>query len=162
MSFIDLDDTDNSPASTWRPDFLIQTDKPVWMKVEVENDGELKPTKAGDGQNLVLKLIIDTGPEVGKFCLAHLLVEGNGSESHQGAIKRNLTLLRAIVDTAKGLDASNQSPEAKAQRRLSSFADLDGLRFAAFVRHEHAPNGNWYNRIGKVLTADMPKYPRPF
>ncbi|KDA02589.1 hypothetical protein [Hyphomonas oceanitis] len=157
MSFLDLDNIDTS--STWRPNFLVGTDKPVWLKVSVQNGGQLMPTKTGTGKNLVLRLTVKDAPKDVTYFSMHMLMEGNGSDGHAAAIKGNMAILRAIVDSAYGNMPSDQSAEAASTRKLADFSDLDRLSFLAFIRNEQAPDGKWYNRLGKIVTADMPGYP---
>src|SRR6516164_7615230 len=69
--------------------------------------------------------------------------------------------LRAIVDSAYGLNPKDESDEAKEQRKLKSYDELNGLTFYAQIE-ERAGQGKYgpSNTIDFVITPDLPDYPK--
>ena len=46
---------------------------------------------------------------------------------------RSRSLIRAMLNSARGLSDKDVSPQAQAARRINGFADLDGLEFVARI-----------------------------
>ena len=159
--FFDLNSAEKSQSPTKRPDWLIPPHEPYWLEVKMENDGELKETYAGDGKNLVLALTVVHGPDehMNKFFLVHMLVEGNGSVGHTSTVHRNQMAIRSIVESNYGRTPSDKAGELEEALKLSTFGDLNGMRCLAYVASQYANNGNWYNRLGRVITSDMREWP---
>jgi len=69
--------------------------------------------------------------------------------------------LRAIVDSAHGLDPKDDSFIAKEKRKLGSYDELNGLTFYAQIE-ERAGQGKYgpSNTIDFVITPDLPDYPK--
>jgi hypothetical protein len=68
--------------------------------------------------------------------------------------------LRAILDSAYGLDPNDRSEATDAKRQLGSYGELNGLTFYAQV--ETKPGGNGYgprNVVEFIVTPDLPDYP---
>lgn len=75
------------------------------------------------------------------------------------------SFMRAAVESARGIRPSDASEQAMQARRISSFADLDGLEFAAFVDVQKATAeqiaqgyGNDRNVIQNVIPATHKDY----
>lgn len=75
------------------------------------------------------------------------------------------SFMRAAVESARGVRPSDASEQAMQARRISSFADLDGLEFAAFVDVQKATAeqiaqgyGNDRNVIQNVIPATHKDY----
>ena len=72
--------------------------------------------------------------------------------------------LRAILESARGIDPDDDSPKAKAARQLSAFYDFDGLLIAAKLKIAKDPyvaaDGRefWNNELSVVITPDKPLY----
>ena len=57
------------------------------------------------------------------------------------------SLVRGILNSARGLSDKDNSPEAQNARRISGFADLDGLEFVARIDVGTDSNGEDKNEI---------------
>ena len=75
------------------------------------------------------------------------------------------SFMRAAVESARNIRPSDASEQAMQARRISSFADLDGLEFAAFVDVQKATAeqvaqgyGNDRNVIQNVIPATHKDY----
>lgn len=68
------------------------------------------------------------------------------------------SLIRGILNSARGLSDKDTSPQAQAARRISGFADLDGLEFAARIDIGQDTNGEEKNDIRTALTPNHKEY----
>jgi hypothetical protein len=82
-------------------------------------------------------------------------------ERYRTSVRMGRSKLRAIVDSANGLDPKDDSFVAKERRKLQSYADLNGLTFYAQIE-ERAGQGKYgpSNTIDFVITPDLPDYPK--
>ncbi len=66
--------------------------------------------------------------------------------------------VRGMLNSARGLSDKDVSPQAQAARRISGFADLDGLEFIARIDHGTDTNGEAKNEIRGAVTPDHREY----
>jgi hypothetical protein len=66
--------------------------------------------------------------------------------------------VRGMLNSARGLSDKDVSPQAQAARRISGFADLDGLEFVARIDHGTDTNGEAKNEIRGAITSDHKDY----
>ena len=67
-------------------------------------------------------------------------------------------LVRGILNSARGLSDKDNSPEAQNARRISGFADLDGIEFVARIDIGTDSNGEDKNDIRQAVTRDHKDY----
>lgn len=67
-------------------------------------------------------------------------------------------LVRGILNSARGLSDKDVSPEAQNARRISGFADLDGVEFVARIDVGTDTNGEEKNEIRNAVTRDHRDY----
>lgn len=67
-------------------------------------------------------------------------------------------LIRGMLNSARGISDKDTSPQAQAARRISSFADLDGIEFVARVDIGTDTNGEEKNEIRSAVTPDHRDY----
>ena len=70
------------------------------------------------------------------------------------------SLIRAILNSARGVHPQDNSPQAAAARRIDSFADLDGLEFVARIDIEQPNQGEPRNVIRAAIEPGHPDYAR--
>ena len=68
------------------------------------------------------------------------------------------SLVRGILNSARGLSDKDNSPEAQNSRRISGFADLDGIEFVARIDIGKDSNGEEKNDIRQAVTRDHKEY----
>jgi hypothetical protein len=68
------------------------------------------------------------------------------------------SLVRGILNSARGLSDKDNSPEAQNARRISGFADLDGIEFVARIDVGTDANGDDKNEIRQAVTRDHKEY----
>ncbi|PPB81369.1 hypothetical protein LV82_01416 [Albidovulum inexpectatum] len=70
------------------------------------------------------------------------------------------SLIRGMLNSARGISDKEQSPEAQAARRISGFADLDGLEFVARIDIGTDAMGEEKNEIRGAVTPEHRDYAR--
>ena len=68
------------------------------------------------------------------------------------------SFLRGMLNSARGISDKDVSPQAQAARRISGFADLDGLEFVAKIDVGTDANGEDKNEIRMAVTPDHRGY----
>jgi hypothetical protein len=70
------------------------------------------------------------------------------------------SLLRGMLNSARGISDKDKSPEAQARRRIAGFHELDGLEFVARMDIGQDTNGEDKNEIRSAVTPDHRDYLR--
>jgi len=83
-----------------------------------------------------------------------------GLHSPKGAEWTNMgrTFIKAILNSARGINPSDSTPAAQNARRISGFADLEGLEFLGKVDWEKDQNGQDKCVIKSAVTPDHKEY----
>ena len=83
-----------------------------------------------------------------------------GLHSAKGPTWGNMgrTFIRAALNSARNVHPADNSPQAQAARRISGFADLDGLEFAARIDIEKDGRGEDRNTIKAAIEPDHKDY----
>jgi hypothetical protein len=68
------------------------------------------------------------------------------------------SLVRGILNSARGISDRDNSPEAQARRRIAGFSDLDGLEFVARIDVGEDNNGEPKNEIRNAVSPDHRDY----
>ncbi len=68
------------------------------------------------------------------------------------------SLIRGMLNSARGISDKDVSPQAQAARRIGGFADLDGLEFVAKIEHGTDAGGETKNEIRMAVTPDHRDY----
>ena len=68
------------------------------------------------------------------------------------------SLIRGMLNSARGISDKDSSPQAQAARRISGFADLDGIEFLARIDIGSDTNGEDKNEIRSAVTPDHRDY----
>ena len=68
------------------------------------------------------------------------------------------SLVRGMLNSARGISDKDNSPEAQTARRIRGFADLDGLEFVARIDIGADTNGEEKNEIRGAVTPDHRDY----
>jgi hypothetical protein len=104
------------------------------------------------------------GPHQRRKFWQSFTVVGGKVDEHGVSIGRKISkgILRAMIDSALGLDPRDMSEPAKSKRVLCGLADLSGITFAAKVRVEPASDpryGDSY-KLDRVVLPGEPEYAR--
>jgi len=68
------------------------------------------------------------------------------------------TFVKAILNSARGVHPGDNSPAAQNARRISGFADLDGIEFLGKVDWDKDQNGQDKSVIKAAITPDHKDY----
>ena len=68
------------------------------------------------------------------------------------------SLIRGMLNSARGISDKDVSPQAQAVRRIGGFADLDGIEFVARIDIGTDTNGEAKNEIRAAVTPDHKQY----
>lgn len=68
------------------------------------------------------------------------------------------SFVRGILNSARGTKGKDESPQAQEARRISGFADLDGIEFLAKLGITEDQNGDDKNEIRVAITPDHKEY----
>jgi hypothetical protein len=68
------------------------------------------------------------------------------------------SLIRGMLNSARGISDKDNSAQAQAARRISGFTDLDGLEFIAKIDVGTDTNGDEKNEIRTAVTPDHKEY----
>lgn len=157
---------DLNEASEQREFDLIPPDTIVTLAIKVRGggagqDGTLKRSKDGRSEGLDLEFTVCDGKFVKRKLWTLLTLQGE-SEGHAEAGRIATSLLRAIIESARGVRPDDQSEAAKQQRRVNSYLELDGMRFIGRVGLVPAKNGYAAkNKLASVITPDMKAWHDP-
>jgi hypothetical protein len=145
------------------------------LKIRVKpgsNGGWLRAAKNQRTHMLAMEYTIVGGDYSGKTILDWItieldetddvdlpVIEADKLDNYRKSVRMGLIKLRAIVDSAFGLDPNDTSDAAKKKRNLEDYDALNGLKFLAQV--EQRPASGKYgpsNVVDFVITPDLPDW----
>lgn len=120
----------------------------------IVNLREIKTGKTG-AQGLDIEYTVTAGPFKGRKAWGWHGVAGNGSEGHNKMVSITRSYIRGMLESAYGVDPSDDSQAAMEARRLGDWDDLQQLEFVARFGIEKASDYT-DQRTGEVK-AGKPK-----
>ena len=83
-----------------------------------------------------------------------------GLYSAKGAEWTNMgrTFIKAILNSARGINPNDSSPAAQNARRISGFADLEGIEFVGKVDWDKDQNGQDKSVVKSAITPEHKDY----
>ena len=167
---------DYSGAPPPRDFELIPPNTVVTLNLHIQGGGEgedgmLKRSKDGRCKMLALELVVMDGQFAKRKVFENWIVEG---VDHAKAIEISHSRIKAVLDSALGLDPKDVSPQARAAR-TRSYKELEGLTFIGKIGIEKgAPKNDgsgesWpdKNILAAIITPDRREWhpvvqPPPF
>lgn len=146
------------PSGTIAP--MIMTIKPG----SVGDGGWLTTSATSDYKWLNCEFAITGGPFRGRKMWQNMMIEGPSEQ----AVNITRSTLRGILESARGIKANDESPEAKAKRMIENYGDFSGMEFTGKIGIEKSKNpqyGDRNNLLGavagdvKASTANPAKKP---
>ena len=126
----------------------------------VGEDGMYKRSSAGDCEGLELEFTIIDGPYKGRKFWDNFMLLSGTTDGQKGMADTNRLILKAILDSALGLDPNDKSVEARTARTVST-KQFEGMLFIAEIGIEKGgPNkkdgGFWpdKNCLAGVITKN--------
>lgn len=136
---------------------------PVHLTVRPGGAGDggwLKVSKSGEVQMLDCEFTVLSGDYQRRKIFQYLTVQNAGeTDGQKKATQITASMLRGILESARGIKPTDESEQAAAGRRATSYADFDGLRFWAVVGVEKG--GDQYedkNRLSAAVTPDRKEW----
>jgi hypothetical protein len=134
---------------------------PVHLTIRPGNSGEggwLKRSKAGDSEALDCEFTVTEGPHAKRKFWTLFTIQGT-TEGHQKAGEISASRIRAIIESVNGIRPDDESEGARNRRRISSWGDLDGVRFVAKIGVEKGKDGyKDKNTLAEVITPDRKQW----
>jgi hypothetical protein len=138
---------------------VIMTIRPGGLDGESPIDRGLLTASRAEGSDVVqldCEFTILEGPFARRKFWRRFVVSG-GKVDEQGVSigwKITKSALRAILDSAHGLDAKDESPTAQGRRRIGGFYDLNNLTFIAKV----ATDEEGRSELDAAITRERPEW----
>ena len=123
--------------------------------------GWLRRSADGASEGLDCELTVVDGPYAKRKVWALFTLAGE-KDSHAQAGEISRGILRAILESARGIRPDDESDKAKTARHLSGWQELDGLRFMARIG-VRPPKDNYpaKNTIQEVITPERTAWKQP-
>jgi len=124
----------------------------------IGDDGWLRTFDSGF-EAIDAELTVSSSPHAGRK-LWQIMGVGGPTDGHQKAAQITRALLRAILESARGIDPRDESDQARQARQVSGWGDFNELEFAIEVGIEKDKTGQYpdKNKIQKVITPDHSRY----
>lgn len=124
--------------------------------------GLLRASRSSDVLMLDFEFTVLEGPHANRRFWQNMTVAG-GDVDENGQSKGWLVTkatLRAMIESALGLDPKDESEAAKVKRRLTDFRSLSGIRFVAKIGVRQDRTGQYgdQNVLTAAVTPDRPEW----
>lgn len=120
-------------------------------------DGFLTKSKSGF-EYLAMELTVLSEPYARRKIWQNVGMGGT-TEGHEKAAEISRSLLRGILESARGVKSDDESERARKARRINSFKDLVEMEFAAEIGVEKGKDGyDDKNGIKRAVTPDHAQY----
>lgn len=157
---LDFNDAEPQRSSELIPDGSFAKVGMTIRKGGIDGDGEidrglLKASQSSDAVMLDCEFTVLEGTHARRKFWQTFVVRG-GKVDEQGVSigwKISKGVLRAMMESAQGLDPNDMSEAAKQKRMLRGLADLHGIAFIAKIRIEPSTNAGYgdSNRLERVV-----------
>ncbi len=138
---------------------------PVVMTIRPGGAGEggwLTQSNSSDAQYLNCEFTVESGTYARRKLWQNVMLSGDKRDEHGESIAARISraLLRAILESARGIAPDDMSEQAVSARRVSGWGDFNGLTFWARIGIEKDKTGSYgdRNRIAVAITPDMKDY----
>ena len=168
MSF-DMNDAEPQKTSEIIPDGTFAKVSLAIRKGTIDGESEIDKgllkasnTPGSDVLMLDCEFTIAEGPHARRKFWQNLTVSGGKVDEKGVSIGWKITksTIRAMIDSALGLNPEDMSEAAKAKRILRGFADLNGITFVAKIRVEASDNPRYSdsNKLDRVILPTEPEW----
>jgi hypothetical protein len=127
----------------------------------LDEGGWLKNAADGASKGIDAEFVVVGGQFDKRKLWQWVTIEG-AREGHTQAAEISRNLLRAILESARGVRPDDKSEAAQAARKVAGFADFDQLRFVAKIGVRPPRDGYAAkNTILEVITPDRQAWKKP-
>lgn len=137
---------------------------PVCMTIRpggIGDGGWLRPSQSSDAQMIDAEFVVLEGPFAKRKFWQLITVEGGKRDDNGNSKAGNMSrsLLRAMIESARGIRPDDMSEPALLGRRIQGWGDLNGLCFLIRIGIEKGKDGyEDKNKILEVITPDHKEY----
>ena len=117
-------------------------------------DGWATKSKSGTCIYLACEFVVLSGQYEHRKIWSKIGLHSDNSPLYAGIGR---SMIKAILNSARGLHSKDKSPEAEKQRQIKSFADLDNLQVVAEVTINDKGDKPC-NEIKTIITPDHARY----
>jgi hypothetical protein len=126
-------------------------------------DGWLTQSRSSEAQYLNTDAVVLKGPQARRRVFTRIGLKGKSvnEKGEDTYANRGRSLIRGILESARGVRSDDQSERAGAARTIRSYGDLNGLVFIARIVVEtdrDNPNAEPRNAIGAAIGPDRAEY----
>jgi hypothetical protein len=139
--------------------------RPGGIDGESEIDRGLLKRSGTEGSDVLMldaEFTVTEGPHIRRKFWQTFTVSGGKVDENGVSIGARITksTLRAMIDSALGLDPEDMSEATKAKRVLRGFADLSGITFVAKIKVEYSDTPAYpdKNRLDHVVLPTAPEW----
>ena len=146
------------PANTVVP--VVMTIRPG----AVGDGGWATQSNSSDAKYLNCEFTVSAGPHVNRKIWQNLTISGGKVNEKGESIAWNITKsnIRAMLNSARGVRADDDSETARKARTIKNWGDLNGLAFVCKLKVEKGKDGYAdKNQIGQVLEPGHEEYSAP-
>jgi hypothetical protein len=126
-------------------------------------EGWLTPSRTSEALYLNTEAVVLEGPHARRRVFTRIGLKGK-SVNERGEdtyANRGRSLLRGILESARGIKSSDQGEHARAVRTIGSYGDLNGVVFVAKIVVESDrsdPTADKRNALGAAIGPDRAEY----
>jgi hypothetical protein len=126
-------------------------------------DGWLTPSRTSEALYLNTEAVVLEGPYTRRRVFTRIGLKGKSvnEKGEDTYANRGRSLIRGILESARGIKSADQSEQARAARTIGSYGDLNGLVFVARIVVESDrgdPTADKRNAVGAAIGPDRAEY----
>ncbi|PZR10419.1 MAG: hypothetical protein DI532_18260 [Azospirillum brasilense] len=127
-------------------------------------EGWVTQSRTSDAQYLNTEAVILEGPHAKRRIYTRIGLRGKGAQGADDAYgNRGRSLLRGILESARGIAAKDTSDRARAARTIRGYGDLNGMEFLARIgveKDKTDPRDDGRNVVAAAIGPDHADYAR--
>ena len=127
-------------------------------------EGWITQSKTSEAQYLNCEAVVLQGPYAKRRVYTRIGLRGKGGHgSDDSYANRGRALIRAMLESARGVPASDGSDRARAARTIRGFGELNGIEFVARIgieKDKNNPNDEGRNVIAAAVGPEHADYLR--
>jgi hypothetical protein len=126
-------------------------------------EGWVTQSRTSDAQYLNTEAVILDGPHAKRRIYTRIGLRGKGGQGDDTYANRGRSLIRGILESARGVAAKDTSDHARAARTIRGYGDLNGIEFVAKIgieKDKADPRDEGRNVIAAAIGPEHADYAR--